>query len=79
MTCCQVPSVSSPATMGMVSEGPSRLARMWLWPLPSCQRALWAYSRSGEMISSKSLLRSLSAPLSNSIVVMPLVEEGRRP
>ena len=37
MICCQVPSVSRPATNGTLSDGPSSDARTCEWPLSSCQ------------------------------------------
>jgi hypothetical protein len=39
-TCCQVPSPSSPPTIGMVSLGPMRAARRWLWAFVSWLRTL---------------------------------------
>src|SRR3989441_12380691 len=39
-TCCQVPRAAPPSTIGRVRLGPRNVARMWLWPFPSCHRAL---------------------------------------
>jgi hypothetical protein len=40
-TCCQVPSPSSPPTIGIVSLGPMSAARRWLWALVSLLSSLW--------------------------------------
>lgn len=36
-TCCQVPNGTRPSTTGSASDGPTRAARTWEWPLSSCQ------------------------------------------
>lgn len=39
--CCHVPSMRRFSRKGMATDGPMRLARMWLCPFLSCQRSSW--------------------------------------
>src|SRR3989449_1913803 len=76
-TCCHVPRAAPPSTTGRVRLGPRNVARMWLWPFPSCHRRSCPYSiDNGKSRSSAFGMSSSMRPGSNSLVTIALVDDG---